>query len=606
MLLFLVGLVLSERSFKIVGNDFVMDGKPFRIIGGDFHYFRKRQAYWEDILKKLANMGLNTIQTFVPWNLHNPFPGVFNFEGDADLPHWLSLCQKYGLYVTLRAGPYMEGEWDFGGVPWWLTRYLTLREFRSSNPLYLKFVSEYLKVYLGKVKPFLYQNGGPIITVQVENEYGVYTGRTHVCDEKYMPILHGMFREILGNEIILTIVDPPDDIWVKCGGDHEHFFWSVDFGVDRDPVSAFQYQRRWNQGGPNINVEYYPGWIDFWGRPQSRIEAHKFANGLDRQLALNASVVMYIAVGGSSPGWMNGAGGDDNSYNPQPGNHDFDAPLSDWGDMRYKYELVREVIAKYRSDMPHYDVKNNTKVAYGKVQFTEGATLSDALPAITQIYQMNPQPLTFEALGQDYGIVLYRTHLSKGGTLDLGRVHDRATVILDGTVLAIIERHKEQTVTIPKAGVLDIMVHNQGRIDAGASWVQYKGLLNEVKLDGASVTPWEHHGFNLNVTSGIPFTTKLPESNPAFFRGTFEIEGEPEDTFLNPIGWGLGNAFINGYHLQKYWTIGPQLTIYIPKDLLVKGKNELIIFEHEKLRVDKWMTLDDQPQIDFHSEDSDE
>jgi beta-galactosidase len=309
---------------------------------------------------------------------------------------------------------------------------------------------------------------------------------------------------------------------------------------------------------------------------------------------------MYIAAAGSVPGWMNGAGSQDiHDYAPQTGMHDFDAPVSEWGDMRLKYELVREVIAKYRSNIPHYHVKNNTKVAYGKVHFTEGASLFDALQSITQIYEINPEPLSFEALNHNYGIVLYRTTLTKAGTLHLGSVHDRATVMLDGVVIDLTKVYHEHNITIAKPGRLDIMVHNQGRVDAGNFSAEYKGLLGPVTLNGNVVGPWEHHAFNLSDIGRVPFTKKLPESHPAFFRGTFEVKGEPEDTFLNPKGWVLGNAFINGYHLQKYWTIGPQLTIYIPKCLLVKGVNEIVIFEHEKVSVNKWMTLDDVPQIDI-------
>jgi beta-galactosidase len=296
---------------------------------------------------------------------------------------------------------------------------------------------------------------------------------------------------------------------------------------------------------------------------------------------------------------MSGANTGTRFYWPQPGCYDFDAPVSECGDLTWKYELTKRVIEKYRSDIPHYDVKNNTKVAYGKIIFTEGVSLFDALPDITQVHLVNAQPVTFEALNQDHGIVLYGTNLANGGILDLGSVHDRATVMLNRKVLATVEVWKEYNVTLPTGGRLDVMVHHQGREDTSRWGFQYKGLVGEVKLNGTMIAQWEHHGFNLNDISRIKFTKNLPESNPAFFRATFDIEGEPEDTFLNPTGWVLGNAFINGYHLQRYWTIGPQLTIYIPKCLLVKGKNELVIFEHEKVPADKWMTLDDHPQIDI-------
>jgi hypothetical protein len=291
MLLGLVGLCLSARTFKIVGTNFEMDGKPFRIIGGVFHYFRKNPGYWEDSMKKMLNMGLNVLQSFVCWQLHEPEEGQYYFEGQADLPAFLSLAARYNLYVMLRCGPYMAGEVDFGGFPFWLLNYIGPEQFRTYDLTYLKYVDIWLNKLLNIVRPFMYYNGGPIITCQVENEYGHYNH----CNVPYMEHLEQLFRSILGQEAVLTTVDNANSKKLKCGNPIPHkLFATVDFMLGADYRQKFWVQRKFNNGtGPNINVEYWTSWYDYWGGNHSTSSAELYADQLDKMLEMGGNVNLY-------------------------------------------------------------------------------------------------------------------------------------------------------------------------------------------------------------------------------------------------------------------------------------------------------------------------
>jgi beta-galactosidase len=543
-------------------------------------------------------MGLNTVQTFAPWNAHEPTPGVYDFSGNLDIVAYLQLLQKYNMHMTLRAGPYMDGEWDFGGIPWWLEQFIPAHAFRSSDPAYLKYVDRWMTILLKKVAPYMYHtNGGPIILVQVENEYGLYRR----CDLDYMRHLTALFQQILGKETVLTTVENPNWKMLECGTISGLLFATVDFAVNTNPEMAFGVQRKWNNNsGPYYNVECWTGWIDHWGVKHHTVPAEKFVTGLDKMLALGASVNIYIGAGASDPGWWPGSNSENaQDFEPIPNSYDFDAPVSEAGDLTWKYTLIRRVISKYRSDIPDYHVKNYTKKAYGKFDMsTLGLQFWDALPYIIDRKQHSDKPLTFEQFGQGFGFVLYETQLPRDGLVDFGHINDRAYVFLNKNRAGIIETHKEYPIQL-SAGQLDVLVENQGRNCFGPDFVQPKGLVSGVSLNGEAVTGWDHYGISIPNVSAIPFIVEFYPHLPCFFTLTFTIQEEPEDTFFNPSGWGRGNVWINDYHLGKYWTVGPQLTLYIPKHLLKKGTNILTMLELEKHPSDYLISLDDHPQLDI-------
>lgn len=583
--------ISSERSFKIVGDEFQMDGEPFRYVSGSFHYFRQQPEYWEENIKKMANGGLNAVQTYVAWNLHEPQKGKYNFDGIADIENFIQICQKYNMYVILRPGPYICAEWDFGGLPYWLLNE-NISILRSSEETYIKHVDDWFKVLFGKLKKYMYHNGGNIIMVQVENEYGAY----YACDQVYLKHLCDLTKELLGDETVLFTTDQAYDFMVKCGAIPSEAYATVDFGTGKDPGPIFEQQRKWNGHGPYVNSEYYPGWLDHWKEAHHTVNASEVAFYLDKMLELGASVNFYMYYGGTNFFYYNGANGDRLSYQADPTSYDYDAPLSEAGDMTYKYGEIRKVIQKYFPNIPEYDVKNTTKKSYGKVTFSQGVSLFDTLDSITKETVKSEQLQTFEAMGTDFGFVLYSSYSKNGGLLNIIHARDRASIYVNKKNVASYFRAEEKTTTID-AGDIDILVENCGRINYGLDFVDYKGLTGGVKLNFFELKNWTARLIPLYNTDGIKFTDDIPKNISAFYRATFNVD-EPADTFFNPKGLSKGIAFINGYNIGRYWTIGPQLTLYVPAPLLVKGQNELIVFEIDPVENVPVVSFDDAPQLD--------
>ncbi|CAH3193164.1 unnamed protein product, partial [Porites evermanni] len=389
-------------------NDvFLKDGEPFRYISGSFHYFRVPRFYWQDRLSKMKAAGLNAVQTYVAWNMHEAKEGQYDFSGENDLLAFIQMANSAGLLVLVRAGPYICAEWDLGGLPAWLLKNYTTAKFRSSTDKnYIAAVDRWMGVLLPKLKPLLYANGGPIIAVQVENEYGSY----YTCDHEYMTHLQTLFEQYLGKDVILYTTDISNDRNIDCGS-LPTLFTTVDFGAGEDPAGAFSHLRKYRPHGPLVNSEYYPGWLDHWGGGHQKRQASQIAKYLDEILALNASVNLYMFEGGTNFGFMNGAnGGGGPSYSPQPTSYDYDAPLTEAGDPTTKYFVLMETIAKYAPVPPGPVPPATQKFAYGKVMMAKVSTFYDVLANLTPSGPVaSNKTLTMEQVGQNYGFILYRT-----------------------------------------------------------------------------------------------------------------------------------------------------------------------------------------------------
>ena len=588
MIALLLAVCHCERSFKIEGDWFMMDGKKFQYVSGAFHYFRQHPENWESTLRKMANGGLSVVETYVPWNLHEPHKGEYYFDGFADIERWLKLVDKYNLYVILRPGPFICGEWDFGGLPYWLHKEKSI-QYRRSDPVYLQHVDEWFTVLFDKLKPYFYVNGGRIIMVQVENEYGSF----NACDQTYLQHIVDFLRTTLGPDVQLFTTDGPTEQMLQCGTIVPQAYATVDFRGD--PTSPFQLERRWNGGhGPYVNSEFYPARHDSWGEKHNVQDAESLCASLDKLLSMGGSVNFYMYFGGTNFGLWNGANGDLTYYKAQPTSYDFDAPLSEAGDMTWKWSKVLDVIKKYRSDIPTYEVANSTKKAYGKVTFTEGVSLWDTLDAITTNSVMGTEkPLDMEDFDIAFGYAIYRTK-TNGGVLKMPAVCDRAYVFVDRKRAGVVQHIQEKDVPI-EAGTLEILVENQGRINYGPEFAQKKGLIKGATV-GTETLKWDNIGFDLEKIGNVKWTKELPTGTPAFYRAVFNVD-EVADTFLNPSGWTKGVVFINGFNCGRYWTIGPQLTLFIPSHLLHVGENELIVFEQEKMDAITSMSFDDVHQI---------
>ena len=539
----------------------------------------------------MKDCGLNAVQTYVPWNFHELEHGMFDFSGDKDLAGFLKTAQNVGLLVILRAGPYICGEWDMGGLPSWLLRHKDIA-LRTSDPIYLSYVDKWMSVLLPLVKPFLYANNGPIITVQVENEYGSY----YACDRTYMEHLYSTFRNLLGDNVVLFTTDGAGDSLLKCGTLIPQLYATVDFGITSDPADNFKAQRDYEPKGPLVNSEFYTGWLDHWGEPHQTVNSTQVANTLDLILKLNASVNMYMFEGGTNFAFWNGANAG-STYQPQPTSYDYNAPLTEAGDPWEKYVLISNIISSY-SGLNTYIPLIVPKRSYGKVYMTAAVGLFDS-PQLVVNQITAEMPVTMELLNQSFGFVIYTTKLpvefvGKDSTdLTISGLHDRASVYIDGVLKGTGMRVSPTastvtlTINIPSNAVnLDIVVENMGRINYGSLLNDSKGILGSVTLDGELLTQWTSKSVPMNDTSRIQFQqlneTSKTSNSTVFFRGTFRFDGEAYSTFLNVSRWSKGVAFVNGHNLGRYWPIkGPQKTLYVPGVYLrsTTELNELILFE---------------------------
>ena len=583
LLAFLCILQYSEaRSFIIdYDNDrFLKDGQPFRYISGSIHYFRVPRLYWKDRLLKMKAGGLNAVEIYVAWNVHEPVRGRYNFEGDADLVSFIELANSIGLLVIARPGPFICAEWEFGGYPAWLLKNTSIVLRSMDNVQYLTYAKSWLSVLLPKLRPLLYSNGGPIITVQVENEYGYYGA----CDLDYLKFLECVFREFLGNDVVYFTNNGALEFALKCGT-IPSLFTTLDFGINKDPVKAFALARKFSPKGPLVNAEFYPGWLDRWSIPHETRPAEAIARTLDKMLSMNASVNFYMYEGGTNFGFMNGG----HFFNDSRGlitsitSYDYDAPLTEAGDTTTKFHILRETIARHEK-IPSIPIPpNTTKSAYGKVQMTQMFTFLDALPKLSPDGPVNSSfPVTMEQLGQNYGFILYRTQIpprfaQSNVILNISNlVRDRAIIYVGRLRQATLYRHpKDQTVTltIDDKLQLDILVENVGRSNQG--YADPKGILGNVTLHGSILINWQIYPINLdNLFSATFDIFSYPvESNngfnaPSFFYGKFSVNSS-HDTFLYLPGWSKGQAFVNGFNLGRYWpVIGPQISMFVPANVL--------------------------------------
>ncbi|XP_055566171.1 beta-galactosidase [Falco cherrug] len=619
---------IPQRSFGIdYGcNCFVKDGRPFRYISGSIHYSRVPQYYWKDRLLKMKMAGLDAIQTYVPWNYHEPQLGVYDFSGDKDLEYFLQLAKDTGLLVILRAGPYICAEWDMGGLPAWLLEKKSI-VLRSSDPDYLAAVEKWMGVLLPKMRPHLYQNGGPIIMVQVENEYGSY----FTCDYDYLRSLLKLFRQHLGDEVVLFTTDGASQFYLKCGA-LQGLYATVDFGPGGNVTAAFLAQRGSEPMGPLVNSEFYTGWLDHWGHHHSVVPAQTIAKTLNEILARGANVNLYMFVGGTNFAYWNGA---NMPYMPQPTSYDYDAPLSEAGDLTEKYFALREVIGMYKQ-LPEGLIPPTTpKFAYGKVRLQKVGTVVEVLDRLSSAGPVkSTYPLTFVELKQYFGFVLYRTTLPKNCTeptqlsSPLNGVHDRAYVSVDGVPQGVLEREKSLMINITgKAGAnLDVLVENMGRVNFGRYNNDFKGLVSNLTLDEDTLVEWEiypldidgavnhdinghldqprrsveweiyplyidgamNHDINGHLDQPRRFIgNPLSYEAPTFYTGRLSIPGGipdlPQDTYVKFPGWTKGQIWINGFNLGRYWPArGPQLTLFVPRNILFSSvPNNITVLELE-------------------------
>ncbi|NIG55790.1 glycoside hydrolase family 35 protein [Chitinophaga sp. Cy-1792] len=576
-------LAKAQHTFALGDSTFLLDGKPFQMISGEMHYQRIPRECWRDRLKMAKAMGLNTVATYVFWNLHEPTQGHYDFSGNNDVATFIKMAKEEGLWVILRPSPYGCAEWEFGGYPYWLQNLPGL-QVRSMEPQYIAAYNKYIHAIGKQVAAMQINHGGNIIMTQIENEYGSYVIQmaneksAYAANTTYLDENRKLFISA-GFDGLLYTCDPGSD--VEKG--HLPGLLPAVNGID-DPAKVKAIVRAsHNDKGPYYIAEWYPAWFDSWGQPHHTVPSEKFEQRLERVLTAGISINMYMFHGGTTRGYMNGANYSGNhDYAPEVSSYDYDAPLDEAGNATPKFMKFREIISRHLpagTTLPPVPAAKPA-AALPTVTFTRSSDLFSQLPAPVK----SVDPLTFEKLDQAYGFVLYRTTIDGGrkASLQLKELRDYAIIFINGKRSAVLDRRLSQDSTgidLPNGKVtLDILVENLGRINFGNYLLENnKGITHAVLLDGKPVHNWLQYKLPF-ADMPVAKNNSAASESPAVKTAVFTLE-KTADTYLDMSGWGKGVVWVNGHHLGRYWKIGPQQTLYVPAAWLKPGKNTIAVLE---------------------------
>ncbi len=558
----------SHHTFAIGTNDFLLDGAKFQIRCGEVHAARVPREYWRNRLQLAKAMGLNTVCAYLFWNQIEFQPGQFDWSGQADVMEFCRIAQQEGLWVILRPGPYACAEWDGGGLPWWLLKYDDIK-LRTRDPRFLQAATNYLAEVAKQFAPLQITHGGPILMVQVENEYGSYGN-----DSEYMGALRQAMLDA-GFDVTLFDCNPSYDI---KKGQRPDLFPVVNFGAD--PANGFKSLREVYPQGPQMCGEFYPGWFDTWGSPHHLGKTPQYLADLEYMLTNDESFSIYMAHGGTTFGLWSGA---DRPFKPDTSSYDYDAPISEAGWPTPKFFLTRELFAKYLlpgETLPEPPATNPV-IAIAPIEMSQCAPIFDNLPPAMQ----DTTPRAMEKYDQGHGCILYRTTVPAGPQrmLEAVAVHDFGFVFLDGVRVGVLDRRSViYKLLLPerkKPATLDILVEAVGHVNFGPEVYDRKGIQAPVKLGGTELTGWDIFNLPLDdkMLSKLNFRSTAT-TGPAFWRGMATIEN-PGDTFLDLSHWGKGVVWVNGHCLGRYWNIGPTETAYLPGCWLHAGENEIVILD---------------------------
>lgn len=574
-------------NFEIKNGEFLKDGVPFKIISGAVHYFRNMPDSWYDIFAKLKALGCNCVETYCAWNMHEKIQGEYDFSGMLDISEFIKTAAKHDLLVIVRPGPYICAEWEFGGLPWWLLSHNDI-EIRCMNEKYLSHFTHYLDRICDEIRPLLFTNGGPIIMVQCENEYGYYGD-----DKEYLSFLKNAFIE-RGINVPLFTSDGVSKTEL-LDGSCESCLSTLNFGSQ--PSEKFKAHRELFPNSPRMCMEMWNGWFDAWGDEMHHTtSAEDYAKTVDEMLSFG-SLNMYMFIGGTNFGFTSGA----NHYEkflPDVTSYDYDALLSECGDVTPKYMAIREVIKKYTNkELPDVP-QNRSKAAYGKVKLSKSLGFFSALDKLSSPIFDNV-PRNMESYGIGYGYIAYKTTLNRdydNAPLFLQSLGDRAQIYVNDKLIDILYiNDKLETRITAKAGdKLTILCENMGRANFGSKMMRKKGIDGRLLLDGKIHFNWQVYPLSMDNLDLLEFDSVSFNEKSAFYHGGFLID-EAKDTFLKLPNFTKGFAIINGFNLGRFWDIGPQQTLYVPASILKKGLNEITIFESDALKGDAEIEFIDYP-----------
>ena len=578
--------------FTIEKDGFKLDGAPFRVIAGAIHYFRVPDEYWYDRLLKLKACGFNTVETYVAWNLHEPYEGQFDYSGMLDIERFLDIAAELGLYAIVRPGPYICSEWDFGGLPWWLLKNDSMA-LRCMDKDYLAAVDRFFDDFIPHIASRQITKGGNVILVQVENEYGSYGD-----DSEYIRYLAKGLKD-RGIEVPLFTSDGAE-YQMLTGGTVPEIHKTANFGSRA--AEQFARLREYQPDGPLMCTEFWNGWFDHWTEEHHSRNPQDAADAMDEILSMGASLSAYMFHGGTNFGYMNGAN-DYDCYEPTISSYDDDAPVNENGELTEKYFKFREVIAKY-APIPDVELPAPIKKKkYGALKFTHSARLFDNLEALSTPVE-SVMPLTMEKLNQGYGFVLYKAFVR--GPRDeqkvrLQDVHDRGYIYKNGEFAGIQYRNDSEpkcSVAIEAEGAeLAVLVENMGRVNYGAKLKDAKGITMGIGFGNNFVYHWKNYPLPLDDISAVDFKEGVQpfDGTPVFLKAELEID-EKCDTFIKLPTFKKGIIIVNNRVLSRHWEVGPQRSAYIPAPFLKDGKNEIVVFELEGFENPECI-LDDEPDL---------
>lgn len=569
----------AKHTFAIGKSDFLLDNEPFVIRCGEMHFARIPREYWAHRLKMARAMGLNTVCAYLFWNYHEQQEGKFTWDGMADAAEFCRLAQKEGLLVILRPGPYACAEWDMGGLPWWLLRYKDIK-VRTQDPVFMAKSRTFLEQVGRQLAPLQITKGGPIVLVQVENEYGFYGN-----DRDYLGRIRDILKEV-GFDVPLFTCDAASEIKKTFRDD---IFCAVNFGSN--PESCFKTLREVRPEGPLMCSEFYPGWFDSWGRSHHLGNGANILKDLDYMLKNRASFSVYMAHGGTSFDYW--AGANCPPYKPQTSSYDYDAPISEAGWITPRFNEMRELFAANLNSGENIP----EAPAAMPVMSLPAFKMSQMAPLISSITKttkpvLSPSPLTFEEMNFGFGAAVYSTTLSAGAASELvleKDVHDFAHVYLNQKRIGTFDRttgvKRIKLPALASSARLDLVVESMGRVNFGSHLADRKGLNGKVfRRTGEQDTEVQNwKTYPMDIANGYPrnlaYGPAHLSAQPAFYKGKFRVTRKA-DLFLDMSKWGKGMVWVNGHGLGRFWNIGPTQTMYLPAPWLKVGENEIVILDY--------------------------
>lgn len=591
-------------TFTTGNKTFLLNGKPFIVKAAELHYPRIPRAYWEHRIKMCKALGMNTVCLYVFWNIHEQQEGKFDFTGNNDVAEFCRLCQKNGMYVIVRPGPYVCAEWEMGGLPWWLLKKKDIR-LREQDPYFMERVKIFEKKVGEQLAPLTIQNGGPIIMVQVENEYGSY-GK----DKPYVSAIRDIVRQSGFNKVTLFQCDWSSN-FLNNGLDD--LTWTMNFGTGANIDNQFKRLGEVRPHAPKMCSEFWSGWFDKWGARHETRPAKDMVEGIDEMLSKGISFSLYMTHGGTSFGHW--AGANSPGFQPDVTSYDYDAPINEYGQATPKYYELQKTMAKYNDGkkLPAIPKAPKPLVSIPKFKLTEYRPL---LSGVSSSKESN-QPLWFEDMDMGWGTMVYTAPLPavKSPSTLIGEFHDFAQVFINDKYIGKIDRVKnEKSLELPpitEGSKLTIIVEGMGRINFGRAIKDYKGIIGNVTISTSdatsdiALTPTKWTNKTIPDDYGTAAKTfAAPQNKKAslkttagYYRGYFNMN-KVGDTFINMEAFGKGQVYVNGHALGRFWGIGPQQTLYLPGCWLKKGKNEVIVLDVVGPKGEATAFCQNKPELD--------